>query len=52
MKNFNNAAMTEEELDKVAGGQAQKYIYLYQGEHCIEYARFTFEGDVEQTKNY
>jgi len=42
--------MTEEELDQVAGGQVQKYIYLYQEPTCIEYARFSFDGDVEQTK--
>ena len=29
MKGFNNAKMTEEELDQVAGGQEQKHVYLY-----------------------
>ena len=49
MKEFNNAKMTEEELDQVAGGQ--KYIVLdRQADGKIVYDTYGFEGDIEAAK--
>lgn len=41
MKKFNNAKMTEEELDQVAGGQVQKHVYLYYGDQGLEFKKET-----------
>lgn len=49
MKKINNAKMTEEELDQVAGGQ--KYIVLdRQADGKIVYNTYSFEGDIEAAK--
>ena len=51
MKEFNNAKMTEEELDQVAGGQ--NYLVLERQKNGnISFKEFGYDGDIEQVKKF
>lgn len=43
MREIHNAAMTEEELDRVAGGQEQKHVYLYYGDQGLKYKKVSWD---------